>query len=129
MGRYAPFAAAALLLGLTSCDYYAAPWVVEQPALLACHGNFGQFANGFMVARPMELNFAADWLIPSIATSGGTPGHIISLTPYEVTFEIQYAGYKALYHINRIEGTIQQLPNVGGVFSGRCDQLPLRQKF
>ena len=128
MGRYVRFAEAALLLGLTSCGSVP-PWVISQPALLACHGDFGQFANGFMVARPMELNFVLDWQVPVVATSGGIPGRIISLTPYELTFEIQYPGYKDLYHINRIDGTIQEHPNVGGIFSGRCDLGQLQQKF
>ena len=124
MSKYARFAAAVLALGMTGFGDQPAP-----PVLLACNGDFGKFANGFLVARPMELNFVVDWQKPVVATSSGNVGRIITLTPYELSFEIQYDGYKVIYDINRIEGTIRQWPNIGGVFSGRCEEQPLRQKF
>jgi hypothetical protein len=128
MDRYARLAAAALALGLAGCDYLQSRALV-QPGLLVCQGDFGQFANGFMVARPMELKFVVDWLAPSVVTDSGTPGRIIALTSIELSFEVPYEGYRVAYHVNRIDGTISQRPNLGGVFSGRCAMKPLEQTF
>ena len=135
MGRYARVAAAALGLCLASCDnvYFALPVELRgqpiRPTLLVCQGDFGQFANGFMVARPMELGFAVDWLAPSVTPmNGGGPGRIIALNSLEFSFEVQYEGYRIAYHLNRVDGTFSQRPNLGGIFFGRCQEKPLIPK-
>jgi hypothetical protein len=98
--------------------------------MLVCHGDFAQFANGFMVARPMELHFLVDWLAPWVVpTDGGATGRVIALTPLEFSFEVQYEGYRVAYHVNRVDGSISQRPNLGGVFSGKCDMQPLATRF
>jgi hypothetical protein len=124
MGSFVRAAAAALALGTTG-------FVDQQPpVLLACHGDFAQFANGFMVARPMALHFVVDWLAPTVVpTDGGSPGRILALTALELTFEVQYEGYRVAYHVNRIDGTISQRPNLGGVFFGSCDTKPVTTRF
>ena len=119
-------------LSLASCDYYAMQFGVQTGpvALLACHGDFAQFRNGFMVARPMELNFVVDWLAPSVVpVEGGGPAKIIALSSLELTFEIPYEGYKAVYRVNRVDSTISQRPNLGGVFSGYCGLRPYTTNF
>jgi hypothetical protein len=121
MGRYARFAAVAAL-ALTGFGY-------QQPGLLSCQGSFGQFANGFLVAMPSQLNFVVDWLTPAIVTDTGTPGRIIALTPLELAFEIRYADYAAYYRVNRIDGSISQTSNLGGSFYGICELKPLETKF
>jgi hypothetical protein len=83
-----------------------------------------------MVTRPMELKFVVDWQVPSVTpVDGGGPGRIIALTPLELSFAVQYEGYKAAYHLDRIGGTFSQRPKLGGVFFGRCDQRPLETKL
>ncbi len=101
----------------------------QQAGILVCRGDFGKFANGFMIARPMELKFVVDWQAPWVQTDGGKPGEIIDLTAMELTFEVQYDGYRVIYHVNRIDGTFSQRPNFGGAFYGNCDLLPYSTKF
>lgn len=137
MSRFARLGGAALVLVLSGCVYVQqlrqqiqpelqADW----PALLACHGDFAQFANGFMVARPMELHFATWWTIPAVQpTDGGSSARILSLTSLELSFEVQYEGYKVAYHLNRVDGTFTQRPNLGGVFFGTCDARPLTTRL
>jgi hypothetical protein len=139
MGRYARLAAAVLALSLVRCDYVQ-PVLLRvgaqlsgsptPPALLTCRGDFGQFAHGFMVTRPMELNFAVDWAAPLVTPlDRGKPARIISLTPLELSFDVQYDGYKVAYLLNRVDGSFSQRPNLGGVFSGTCETKPLDKKF
>jgi hypothetical protein len=140
MGRFARLAGATLVLALSGCVYvqqlrehFQPELQADWPALLACHGDFAQFANGFMVARPMELHFAVWWTAPAVQpTDGGSPARVLSLTPLELSFEVQYEGYKAAYHLNRVDGTFTQRPNLlgqgpnqGGVFFGTCGAKPL----
>jgi hypothetical protein len=138
MGKYARLAAA-LVLSLAGCDYIQAQLQQAQglpppPALLACNGDFGQFANGFIVSRPMVLRFAVDWAAPSVTPLDGgyKPARIIALTPLELSFEVQYEGYRVAYHLDRVNGTFSQRPNLfgqgpnlGGVYFGRCEIKPL----
>lgn len=122
--RLARLAAAALALAMTGFSNQ------PRPVLLSCQGDFAQFANRFLVTRPMELNFAVDWTAPSVVPlNGGSPGVILSLTPLEFSFDVQYEGYRAAYHLNRVDGTFSQRPNIGGIFFGRCEQKPLEPKF
>jgi hypothetical protein len=96
------------------------------PAKLTCRGDFAQFSNGFMITRPMELTFAVWWTVPAVQPlDGGSPARILSLTSLELSFEVKYEGYKAAYHLNRVDGSFTQRPNIGGVFSGTCDVRPL----
>ena len=129
MGRFARLAAAALALGVPGCQLQPSAQPAL-PTLLVCHGDFGQFSNGYMVSRPMELRFLVDWLAPWVVPiDGGSPARIISLTSLELSFEVQYEGYRAAYHVTRVDGTFSQRPSVGGVFFGRCDTKPLETKF
>ncbi|HVH80433.1 MAG TPA: hypothetical protein VM782_13645 [Stellaceae bacterium] len=119
-------AAMALALTLTCCEYLP-PGILPPPqvSLLVCHGDFGQFANGFTVTRPMELSFIVDWLTPSVTPlNGGAPARILALNTIELSFDVKYEGYRAAYHLNRVDGTFSQRPNLGGVFFGRCDLRP-----
>jgi hypothetical protein len=120
-------AAATLILNVAGCDYWQLPPVGVAPAvnLLACNGDFGQFANGFLVTRPMELSFVVDWVTPAVTPlNGGGTTHIITLNAIELSFEVQYEGYKAAYHLDRVQGIVSQRPNLGGVFFGRCYLKP-----
>lgn len=99
------------------------------PEMVACHGSFATLARGFVTGRPSELNFVVWWETPAIATDTGRTGRITALTALEIAFEVQYDTYKAIYRINRIDGTISQTSNFGGVFRGVCELTPLRTKF
>jgi hypothetical protein len=102
----------------------------DWPSLLSCHGDFAQFSNGFMKTRPMELHFAVWWSVPAVQpTDGGSPARILSLTPLELSFEVQYETYKVAYHLNRVDGTFTERPYLGGVFFGHCDVRPLVTKL
>jgi hypothetical protein len=139
MGRYARLAIAALALSLAGCDYMQtqlqqAQGLPPRPVQLACGGDFGQFANGFIVARPMDLHFAVDWAAPSVTPLDGgfKPAKIIALTPLELSFEVQYEGYRVAYHLDRVNGTFSQRSNLfgqganqGGVYFGSCVIKPL----
>jgi hypothetical protein len=139
MGRYARLAAAALALSLASCDYIQtqlqqAQGLPPRPVQLVCDGDFGQFANGFIVTRPMVLHFAVDWAAPLVTPLDGgyKPATIIALTPLELSFEVQYEGYRVAYHFDRVNGTFTERPNLlvqgpnqGGVYFGSCVTRPL----
>ena len=138
MGRYARLAVAALALTLSGCDYW--PPKLQQlellwgmpagPALLVCRGDFAQFANGFMVTRPMELHFIIDWATSAVTpTDGGSPTRLSALNSAALSFEVQYGGYRAAYHLDRVTATFSQRPNLGGVFFGRCEMKPYITKF
>jgi hypothetical protein len=123
MGGYARLAVAIVAIGMTGFGY-------QQPGLLSCEGRFGRFAsNGFLVAMPSQLSFVVDWLTPAIATDAGTLGRITALTPAELAFDIQYESYRANYRVSRIDGTISERTNFGGIFYGICDMRPLSTKF
>lgn len=112
------------LLGLSGCAYIVPTATTANR--LACRGDFGQFANGFIVARPMELDFAVYWDKPAIyPLNGGSPARAVSLTSLGLSFDVQYQGYRAAYHLNRVDGTFSQHPSPGGVFFGRCELKPL----
>jgi hypothetical protein len=142
MGRYARLAVA-LALSLAGCDYLQAQLRQAQglpppPAQLVCDGDFGQFANGFIVTRPMVLHFAVDWTAPSVTSLDGgfKPAKIIALTPLELSFEVQYEGYRVAYHLDRVNGNFSQRPNLfgqgpnqGGVYFGTCVLTPLENKI
>jgi hypothetical protein len=118
-----------LVLNLVACDYWQLPPLGPPAAvdLLVCNGDFGQFANGFLVARPMQLSFVVDWVTPAVTPlNGGGATRIIALNAIELSFEVQYEGYKAAYHLNRVQGIFSQRPNLGGVFFGRCYLQPYR---
>jgi hypothetical protein len=128
-------AAALSILGLSGCAYLAPLTTAVTPTLatanlLACRGDFGQFANGFIVARPMELDFAVYWDQPAIfpLNGGGSPARGIAINSLGLSFEVQYPGYRAAYHLNRVDGTFSQQPGVGGVYFGRCELRPLETR-
>jgi hypothetical protein len=143
MGRYARLAAAALALSLAGCDYVQTQLqqlqgLPPQPVQLVCDGDFGQFANGFIVTRPMVLHFAVDWTAPSVTPLDGgyKPAKVIALTLLELSFEVQYEGYRIAYHLDRVNGTFSQRPyllgqgpNQGGVYFGNCVIKPLDKKI
>jgi len=137
MKRVVRFAAPVLALALSGCAYVQQVRQALQPELqpgwpsdLTCRGDFAQFANGFMVARPMELHFTVWWSAPAVQPmDGGGRAKILSLTQLELSFEVPYEGYKAAYHLNRVDGTFTQRPNLGGVFFGKCDAKPLAAKL
>nr|UXE45972.1 hypothetical protein Hi04_10k_c5482_00018 [uncultured bacterium] len=116
-------------MALAGCDYWQLP-PLGPPApvnLLVCNGDFGQFANGFIVSRPMELSFVVDWVTPAVTPlNGGGATRIIALNSIELSFEVQYEGYKAAYHLDRVQGIFSQRPNLGGVFFGRCSLRPFQ---
>ena len=120
-------AAALSLLGLSGCAYVVPTATTAN--LLACRGDFGQFANGFIVARPMELDFAIYWDKPAIyPLNGGGPARGVGLSSLGLSFEVQYQGYRAPYHLNRVDGAFSQRPSPGGVFFGRCELKPLETR-
>ena len=129
MGNVARVTGIAFALGLAGCDYWQLP-PLGQPApvnLLVCNGDFGQFANGFLVARPMELTFVVDWVTPAVTPlNGGGATRILALSTIELSFEVQYETYKAAYHLDRVQGILSQRPNLGGVFFGRCWLRPFQ---
>jgi hypothetical protein len=138
MGRYARLVAAALMLSLAGCNYVQtqlqhAQGLPPRPVQLVCDGDFGQFANGFIVTRPMVLHFAVDWMAPSVTSLDGgyKPAKIIALNSLELSFEVQYEGYRVAYHLDRVNGTFSQRPNLGrganlgGVYFGTCAIRPL----
>jgi hypothetical protein len=127
MGNLARLSGMALALGLAGCEYGQLPPLGTPPPvnLLACHGDFAQFANGFLVTRLMELNFVVDWTTPSVTpVNGGGATRIIALNAIELSFEVQYEGYKAAYYLDRVQGIFSQRPNLGGIFFGRCYLKP-----
>ena len=135
MGRYARFAGAAAMLMVAACDYLP-QWTPPEQSLLVCNGDFAQFANGFLVTRPMELDFAVYWTIPAIypLNGGKGPAQILALNGLELSFEVQYEGYRAAYRLDRVTGTFSQRPNtgrpnLGGVYFGNCHLQPLAARI
>ena len=129
MSAFARAAWMGLSLSLAGCDYWQLPPLGPPAAvnLLVCNGDFGQFANGFLVARPMELSFVVDWVTPAVTPlNGGGATRIIALDVIELSFEVQYEGYKVAYHLDRVQGIFSQRPNLGGVFFGRCYLRPFQ---
>jgi hypothetical protein len=50
------------------------------------HGDVVQFANGFIVARPMELPFVVGWTVPAVQpTDSGLLAPILSRPPLELS--------------------------------------------
>lgn len=127
-------AAALLMLGLSGCAYLAPLTAAFPPPratanLLACRGDFGQFANGYIIARPMELDFAVYWDQPAIfPLNGGSLVRGVSVNSLGLSFEVQYPGYRVAYHLNRVDGTFSQHPSPGGVYFGRCELRPLETR-
>jgi hypothetical protein len=139
MDKFARWAAAAMGLGLAGCaslqpvldSFQRASLQAQGTALLVCDGDFGQFANGYIVSRPMQLQFAVYWGVPAIyPMNGGSPAKILALNSLELSFDVEYEGYSAAYHLDRVDGTFVQRPNLGrpnlgGVYFGRCYAQPL----
>lgn len=115
-----------LALTLAGCEYWPLPPAgAPQVNTLACNGDFVQFANGYPIARLMELSFVVDWATPAVTPiNGGGATRVIALNAIELSFEVQYEGYKAAYHLDRVQGIFSQRPNLGGVFFGRCYLKP-----
>lgn len=109
--------------------WLTAAFGTPQAGLLSCRGDFGEFAQGQLAARPSELNFVVDWNAPTIFTETGRAGTITALTPISVAFEVQYADYTAAYWINRRDGSIAETSNFGGKFWGECALKPLATRF
>jgi hypothetical protein len=131
MARFAGLAAAGLMLSLAGCEkaYFSIPVELRGPpilpTLLVCQGDFGQFANGFMVSRPMQLSFGVNWSARSVTPlNGGSASSVIKLDSAELSFEVQYEGYRVAYHLNRVDGTFSQRPDLGGIFFGQCQEKP-----
>jgi hypothetical protein len=135
--RWRAAGGAALALGLAGCaDMQAALWQWgwvppgSGPALLACYGDFAQFANKAIVARLSELKFVVDWATPSVTPlNGGGPAYVIALNALELSFDVPYEGYRAAYHLDRVGGVFSQRPSPGGVYFGRCELRPLTTQF
>ena len=62
-------------------------------------------------------------------TDGGSPTRLSALDSSALSFEVQYEGYRAAYHLDRVTGTFSQRPNLGGIFFGRCEMKPYTTKF
>ena len=109
---------------------WAPPGASAGPALLVCYGDFAQFANQAIVARPSELKFVVDWATPSVTPlNGGGPAYVIALSALELSFDVPYEGYRAAYHLDRVGGVFSQRPSPGGVYFGRCELRPLTTRF
>jgi len=124
MDIYAPLQAIGVALLSLGAGQHA-----PAPALLSCHGKFVEFAEGQPSAIRPSLDFVIDWRGPAIATDTGLPGRITALTPLAIDFEVQYPDYLAHYRVNRIEGTISEASNFGGLYRGACELGPLITKF
>lgn len=99
------------------------------PSLLACHGDFGRFADKQYVARVPERDFIVYWGAAKITTDTGEPGTVLAITPTYLDFDMPYRGYTARYRVNRIDGSVSEASNYGGVFWGECDLGPVPLKF
>ena len=99
------------------------------PSLLACHGDFGRFANKQLVARQSELDFIVYWAAGKVTTDTGEEGKVLAITPTYLDFDMPYRDYVARYRVNRIDGSVSQASNVGGVFWGECIVGPVATKF
>jgi hypothetical protein len=122
MERYARLVAVVAGLGMTGFGY-------QHYGTFRCDGQFGRFANGHLASMPSQLTFVIDWQMPGIVTDTGIPGRITAWTPIELAFDVEYPTYKASYFINRIDGSISETSNFGGLFHGVCDLTPLETKF
>jgi hypothetical protein len=118
-----------LLISALACGCVPAIPPATEPGLLMCRGSFGQFAHNRLIAQPSQLNFVIDWRVPAISTDNGRPGVIVTLDPYAIVFDITYDDYRTRYHINRIDGTIQQMTPLSGVFAGVCALSLLQTRF
>jgi hypothetical protein len=99
------------------------------PSLLACHGDFGRFANKQYVARVSERDFIVYWAAGQVTTDTGEPGRVLAITPTYLDFDMPYREYVARYRVNRIDGSVSEASNYGGVFWGNCDVGPVSTKF
>jgi hypothetical protein len=99
------------------------------PSLLACHGDFGRFADKQLVARPSELDFIVYWAAGRVTTDTGEEGQVLAITPTYLDFDMPYRGYIARYRVNRIDGSVSEASNFGGVFWGECEVGPVSTKF
>jgi hypothetical protein len=99
------------------------------PSLLACHGDFGRWANKQLAARQSEVDFIVYWGAGKITTDTGEEGKLLALTPLYLDFDVPYADYVARYRVNRIDGTVSQASNFGGVFWGNCEIGPVPTRF
>lgn len=99
------------------------------PSLLACHGDFGRFANKQLVARQSELDFIVYWAAGKVTTDTGDEGRVLAITPTFLDFDMPYRDYVARYRVNRIDGSVSQASTDGGVFWGECDVGPVAAKF
>jgi hypothetical protein len=99
------------------------------PSLLACHGDFGRFANKQLVARVSERDFLVYWAAGRITTETGEEGRMLAITPTYIDFDMPYRGYVARYRVNRIDGSVSEASNYGGLFWGECDVERLSTRF
>jgi hypothetical protein len=99
------------------------------PSLLACHGDFGRFADKQFVARQAELDFIVYWSAGKVTTDTGEEGKVLAITPTHLDFDMPYHDYVARYRVNRIDGTVSQASNYGGVFWGACEVGPVSTRF
>jgi hypothetical protein len=99
------------------------------PSLLACHGDFGRFADKQLVARVAERDFVVYWAAGKVTTDTGEEGQVLAITPTYLDFDMPYRDYVARYRVNRIDGSVSEASIYGGVFWGECDVGPVATKF
>ena len=99
------------------------------PSLLACHGDFGRFADKQYVARESERDFIVYWAAGAVTTDLGEPGQVLAITPTSLVFDMPYPEYVARYRVNRSDGSISERSNFGGVFWGNCDVGPVTTRY
>jgi hypothetical protein len=99
------------------------------PSLLACHGDFARFANKQIVARVAERDFVVYWEAAKVTTDTGDEGRVLAITPTYLDFDMAYRDSVARYRVNRIDGTVSEASNYGGIFWGECDVGPVLTKF
>jgi hypothetical protein len=99
------------------------------PSLLACHGRFGQFAQGQLVAVPSERDFVVYWSAGAVTSDTGQPAQVLAITPTYIDFDLPYRDYTARYRVNRIDGSVSEATLYGSVFWGECDVEPISTKF
>ncbi|MGH7092863.1 MAG: hypothetical protein ACREFB_04950 [Stellaceae bacterium] len=124
MDIFAPLQAIGVALLSLGAGHHAAP-----PTLLSCHGKFVEFVDGQPSMIRPSVDFVVDWRRPAIVTDTGRPGRITALTSLAIDFDMQYPGYLAHYRVNRIDGTISEASNFGGLYRGDCALGPLITKF
>lgn len=102
----------------------------SDPSLLACHGDFARFADKQYVARVAERDFLVYWGAGKVTTDTGDMGQVLAITPTYLDFDMRYRGdYVARYRVNRIDGSVSEAGNYGGLFWGECDLGPVSTKF